>query len=236
MLGVDLAEMTGRANSGCLLCPVDYPCIGRCRHVWWVILADARSQQRLFSIDGCRRSRWVIPAVFCARWVILASVGVAVLDGSSLLSVVLGGLSLHREVSPCMVGYPCRCQKSTVAVFHWWVSLFSMDHPCCLLRSVGHPCIGGCRRSGGHSPSRCVAMLGVDLAEMTGANSGCLPCPVGHPCIGGCRCSCRVIPAVCCALWVIPALMGVAMLGGLSLLSAVLDGLSLQKSTAAVFH
>ena len=94
MLGVDLAEMTG-ANSGCLLCPVDYPCIGRCRHVWWVILADARSQQRLSSIDGCRCSRWIILAVCCALWVILASVGVAVLDGSSLLSVALYGSSLQ---------------------------------------------------------------------------------------------------------------------------------------------
>ena len=101
----------------CLLRSLGHPCIGGCRHVWWVILVDARSQQRLSSIGGCRRSCWIILAVFCARWVIL-----------------------HRDVSP-----------------------FSMDHPCCLLRSVGHP------------PSRCVAMLGVDLAEMTGAYSGCPP-------------------------------------------------------------
>ena len=68
----------------CLLCSVGHPCIGGCRHVWWVILADARSQQRLSSIGGCRCSRWIILAVFCARWVIL---------GSSLLSVALGGSS-----------------------------------------------------------------------------------------------------------------------------------------------
>ena len=80
-----------------------------------------------------------------------------------------------------------------------------MGHPCCLLRSVGHP------------PSRCVAIPGVIFAEMTGANSGCLLCPVGHPCIGGCRRSRWVIPAVCCALWVILASVGVAMYGGLSL-------------------
>ena len=89
--GVIFAEMTG-ANSGCLLCPVDYPCIGRCRHVWWVILHRWVSP---FPVDypcigGCRRScrvilhRWVSP--FPSRCV-------AVLDGSSLLSVALGGSS-----------------------------------------------------------------------------------------------------------------------------------------------
>ena len=215
-----------------------------------------------FSIDGCRRSLWIILAVFCARWVILhrwvspfpvlslqmpevnsgcpalvgvavpgvifaemtgansgcpALVGVAILVGHPPSGGVAmyGGLSLqmpevnsdcfplvgvavlvvilHRDVSPCSMGYPCRCQKSTAAVccarwiilasggvamygglslqmpevnsdcpplvgvavldgssllsvvlygssLHRWVSLFSMDHPCCLLRSMGHPC------------------------------------------------------------------------------------------------
>ena len=125
--GVILAEMTG-ANSGCLLCPVDYPCIGRCRH------SGGSS-----SIEMCRHALWIIPAVFCARWVILASVGVAVLGGSSL-------------------------QKSTATVLHRWVSLFSMDHPCCLLCSMGHPCIGGCRCSRWIIPAVCCA-LWVILAD-----------------------------------------------------------------------
>ena len=68
-----------------------------------------------FSIEMCRHALWVIPAD--AR-------------SQQRLSAVPGGLSLHREVSPCMVGYPCRCQKSTATVLHWWVSLFSMGYPC----------------------------------------------------------------------------------------------------------
>ena len=161
---------------------------------WWV------SPFPVLSLQRCQEP---IAAVCCARWVILALMGVAMLYGSSL-------------------------QKSTATVLHRWVLLFSMDHPCCLLRSVGHP------------PSRCVAIPGVILAEMTGANSGCLLCPVDYPCIGrcrhvwwviladarsqqrlfsidGCRRSRWVIPAVCCARWVILASVGVAMYGGLSL-------------------
>ena len=172
------------------------------------------------------------------------SVGVAVLDGSSLLSVALGGSSsigmcrharcrscgddrsqqrlsvmlygssLHWWVSPFLFGHPCRCQKSTATVLHWWVSLFLSGHPCCLLCSMGHPCIDGCRHARWVIPAVCcsrwiilaevnsccfplmgVAMFGVDLAEMTGANSGCLLCPVDYPCIGRCRHVWWVIPA-----------------------------------------
>ena len=172
--------------------------------------------------------------------------GVALLDGSSLLSVALGGsssiemcrharcrscgddrsqqrlsvvpggLSLHREVSPYMVGYPCRCQKSTAAVLHWWVSPFSMDHPCCLLRSVGHPPSVGVAVLDGSSLLP-VALGGSSLHRWVS------PCSMGHPCrsqqrlssIVGCRRSGGHSPSRCVAM---------------------LYGLSLQKSTAAVLH
>ena len=186
MFGVDLAEMTG-ANSGCLLCPVGHPCIGGCRR------SGGHSPSRCVavlvwssSIEMCRHAR----CRSCRD------------DRSQQrLSAVLVGSSLHREVSPCMVGHP---PSVGVAIPGVIFAEMTGANSGCLLCPVGHPCIGGCRRSRWVipaaccarwviPPSRCVAMLGVDLAEMTGANSGCLLCPVGHPCIGGCRRSCLVI-------------------------------------------
>ena len=70
ILGVILHRWVSPFSMGhpcCLLCSVDYPCIGRCRRSCLVIPADARSQQLLSSIGGCRRSclvilhRWVSP-------------------------------------------------------------------------------------------------------------------------------------------------------------------------------
>ena len=44
----------------CLLCSMGHPCIGRCRHVWWVIPAEVNSCCPC--IDGCRHALWVFPA------------------------------------------------------------------------------------------------------------------------------------------------------------------------------
>ena len=127
------------------------------------------------SIGGCRHSRWII----------LALVGVAVLVGSSSID---GCRRFHRDVSPFSMGHPCidGCRHAR------WV----IPAVCCsrwiILAEVNSCCF----------PLMGVAMFGVDLAEMTGANSGCLLCPVGHPCIGGCRRSGGHSPSRCVAVLV----------------------------------
>ena len=60
ILGVILHRWVSPFSMGhpcCLLCSVDYPCIGRCRRSCLVIPADARSQQLLSSIEMCRHAR-----------------------------------------------------------------------------------------------------------------------------------------------------------------------------------
>ena len=142
---IGVAEMTG-ANSGCLLRSMGHPCIG-----------------------GCRRSGGHSP-----------SRCVAVLDGSSLLSVALGGSS---SIEMCRHSrcYPCgddRSQQRLSAVpggssLHWWVSPFSMGYPCCLLRSMGHPC--RCQKSTATVLHRWVSLFSMD-------HPCCLLRSVGHPC------------------------------------------------------